>query len=90
MTKLSIQTIDRQTGMEPHDLLREGSAPTLDPILMSAIVLAFMNEINRLSEEVEKLTDAVKRTGRMARKTKKLVTIPDKADESLASTVTVT
>lgn len=76
MDKVNIKDIDRKTGIETHDLIREGRSAELDPIKVAAVLKALADAINFTLVDLEKihkeLGSALKTSRRAVRKANKL------------------
>jgi hypothetical protein len=62
---IDIKTIDRKTGMDTHDLIRDGRSIELDPVKVAAVLKALVDEVNRLTEEIKRVKRMVRKKVRV-------------------------
>jgi len=50
---IDVKNIDKKTGFDMHDLLRDGRSPELDPVKVSAVINALVTQVNALTKQQE-------------------------------------
>lgn len=61
MEKINIRAIDRRKGIDLHDDLRDGAAPDLDPIKVSAVIGVMTQTINQLIDKTNTMGEVIER-----------------------------
>lgn len=59
MSLIDPKNLDKKSGFEFHDLVRDGRSTDLDPIKVSAVLNALVESNNQMSQQLDEMTKLV-------------------------------